>query len=91
MQQPRGVSVGKDLVCKLKKAIYGLRSSPHQWQKTLRTALKRNAFTPLKSEPNVFHRHGVFLSVYVDDVALFGRDSDELESIVQQLSRMYHR
>ena len=47
IEQPHGIEQRGDLVCKLKKALYGLRTAPHRWQQKLQTVLKAAGFKPL--------------------------------------------
>ena len=58
------------VVWKLNKAIYGLRSSPHAWQKHLAETLQQLGVHRLASEPNVFKTAtgNAFVLCYVDDL-----------------------
>ena len=62
-----------NILWSLKKAMYGLRSSPQAWQDHLANILQELGFIRLISEPNVFkHPPGLcFIMVYVDDLLLF--------------------
>ena len=49
MKQPDGFHVGApDVVCKLNKAIYGLKQASRQWNKLLNEFMIGRGFTPLK-------------------------------------------
>eukprot|EP00971_Amphidinium_carterae_P259871 5156097-Amphidinium_carterae.1 len=52
------------------KALYGLRTSPKQWQEHLSTILQRMGFNRLKSDACIFaHRQStIYLMAYVDDL-----------------------
>ena len=52
------------VVWKLNKAIYGLRSSPGAWQKHLAETLQQLGMSRLASEPNVFKTTGATHSSY---------------------------
>jgi hypothetical protein len=54
MEQPDGYKVGKDLVCKLNKSLYGLKQSPRAWYSTPHAKLERMGFRALNSEPCVY-------------------------------------
>ena len=75
MQQPPGyVEPGKEeLVCKLKKSLYGLKQSPRCWNEKLCNHLKSLGFKESGADPCVFIRQGKkieIIAVYVDDLIL---------------------
>jgi Reverse transcriptase (RNA-dependent DNA polymerase) len=63
-----------DHVCRLHKALYGLRQSPRAWYHKLKETLLHIGFKSSKSDPSLFlfkQSHDiVFLLVYVDDIIL---------------------
>ena len=60
MKQPLGyVQTGKEeLVCKLRKSIYGLKQSPRCWNEKLRDHLKSAGFKESGADPCVFIQSG---------------------------------
>ncbi|KAH0609220.1 uncharacterized protein H6S33_001448 [Morchella sextelata] len=74
-------------VCKLRKCIYGLKQSPREWYACLADSLQRKGFVPAKFDPCVFiHKnHHLYISVYVDDIMIFGPDSPFRKEIRQLL------
>eukprot|EP00971_Amphidinium_carterae_P202986 4028064-Amphidinium_carterae.1 len=58
----------------MKKALYGLRTSPKQWQEHLTTILKEMGFSRLKSDACIFGnvKTNVYLMAYVDDLLVVG-------------------
>ena len=77
MKQPEGYVVkGKEnLVCKLKKSIYGLKQSPRCWNSVLDQFLKKIGFVQATSDPCLYiaSEGELFLiAVYVDDIVLAG-------------------
>ena len=56
MKQPPGyVQSGKEeLVCKLRKSIYGLKQSPRCWNEKLRDQLRSAGFKESGADPCVF-------------------------------------
>ena len=85
MQQPRGfVFEGKEnLVCKLKKSIYGLKKSPRCWNTALDKQLKEMGFVQSTSDPCIYIDAGdvFFIGVYVDDIILASRENQKSERI----------
>lgn len=61
-------------VCRLHKAIYGLKQSPRQWYFKFDTFMLEHGFKRLQSDSTIYTRHNasVFLviGIYVDDLLL---------------------
>ena len=80
MEQPLGyVAQGEtSLVCLLRRAIYGLKKSPHAWFVKFSGLLTSYGFNPCKSELTVMRKTAstgyVILAIYVDDILLIGND-----------------
>ena len=76
------------VVWKLNKAIYGLRSSPKAWQKHLAETLQQLGMNRLASEPNVYKTTAgnVFVLCYVDDLLFLGEPTavNKLFTDIQQ-------
>jgi len=47
VEQPYGMEVPGDYVCRLKKAIYGLKTTPRRWAAKLKSVLEARGFKPL--------------------------------------------
>ena len=58
------------LVCRLKRALYGLRKSPLLWQKELTKMLSNLGFKPLPHEECCYSRDGLMIFIYVDDMVV---------------------
>ena len=65
MKQPDGfVEQGKEnLVCKLKKSIYGLKQSPRCWNYSLDDCLKNLGFVQTSSDPCIYVNSENFVSL----------------------------
>ena len=78
-----------DQVCRLRKAIYGLKQSGRQWYNKLTKILEKSGLQPTHSDPCVFFaRHGdkiTVLTVYVDDMLLMSNDEKRLNSVKEAL------
>jgi hypothetical protein len=79
-EQPRGHEVGnrKSKVLRLKRSLYGLRTSPKSWSDTYDTVLKKLGFTRIPSEPclyvRVINNVVTILGSFVDDTLYFSTD-----------------
>lgn len=73
VEQPTGLEKGprgvKRLVCLLRRALYGLKSSPLYWFQTLLPILRGLGFEPISDDTCLFAngKKGAFLVLYVDD------------------------
>ncbi|KAL1224866.1 Retrovirus-related Pol polyprotein from transposon RE2 [Cardamine amara subsp. amara] len=78
MVPPEGVGIGNNKVCKLKKAIYGLKQPPRAWYHMLSGCLLENGFRRSEADHTLFTSQGengiVAVLVYVDDIT---GDDDE--------------
>lgn len=63
-----------NLVCKLKKAIYGLKQSPRAWYAKLSSVLIKNGLKSSAADPSLFIKKGnlgtIVVLVYVDDLVI---------------------
>ncbi|KAG8498333.1 hypothetical protein CXB51_007179 [Gossypium anomalum] len=93
MQQPPGyVQIGphgERLVCRLTKALYGLRQAPRAWFDKLKGFLLSTGFTLSKSDASLFVRvmttSTLYVLVYVDDIIVTGNLPDSIDVFVRQL------
>ena len=88
MQQPPGFVHHQypRHVCKLQKAIYGLRQAPRAWYTELGSFLISIGFINSKSDTSLFLRqhHGntIYLLVYVDDIIVTSNDPLEIQTFL---------
>ncbi|CAM9732843.1 unnamed protein product, partial [Hapterophycus canaliculatus] len=84
---------GKQQVLKLPKSLYGLRQSRRNWNTTFARAIESIGFKPIFSDPCVYvygsDKNYVVLSIYVDDVLLFGVDSNVVKNVRDQLMNKF--
>ena len=79
-----------NIVWKLLKAIYGLRSSPKAWQKHLSEVLQQIGLHRSTAEPNIYMTttRNCFVLAYVDDLLFLGEEETVnkiFKAIQQQL------
>ena len=75
MKQPEGFEQKgqEDLVCRLKKSIYGLKQSPRCWNAVLDQHLKSNNLKQSSADPCIYtstEGETVIVAVYVDDILI---------------------
>ena len=76
MKQPPGFekSGKKNLVCKLKRSLYGLKQSPRQWNKVIDDFLKKQNFKEIDADCCIYIKKSnhkmIMVSLYVDDLMI---------------------
>ncbi|KAJ9534588.1 hypothetical protein QJQ45_022193 [Haematococcus lacustris] len=96
VQQPEGFEEGSpNTVCRLQKALYGLRQAPRAWHAKLKQELEGMGFCASESDPALFMLSRpagtVYLLVYVDDCLLCTEkgDLESLDYVKQRLSSVF--
>eukprot|EP00253_Pinus_taeda_P008929 PITA_08929 len=93
IEQPKGFILGNDakLICKLKKALCGLKQAPRAWYYRLDNYLQQQGFTKGSVDSNLYTKiendKMLIIVVYVDDI-IFGSNEESVNqkfaSIMQQ-------
>jgi len=95
MEQPEGyVAAGKeDLVCVLKKSLYGLKQAGRTWYHKIDVALKRQGFTALEADHCVYSRQTgqavVIIALYVDDLLIAASQLPVLKQFKADLAAQF--
>ena len=94
MQLPPGSSQGKnDMVCRLHKAIYGLKQSPRAWYAKLSSVLEAPGFVRSNADSSLFTRKGsagiLVVLIYVDDLIITGENEVEIEALKKSLNHTF--
>lgn len=78
-------------VCKLQKAIYGLRQSGRQWHIELDKNLRNIGLAPTNADPCVYvEKEGMtFVLVYVDDILIVSNSIEKERFIKSKLSQAF--
>jgi hypothetical protein len=70
----------KELVCKMKKSLYGLKESPRTWYKKFDIYMLGLGFTRSKEDHSVYFKligdHLIYLGLYVDDMLPMGNNKE---------------
>jgi hypothetical protein len=97
MEQPQGfITAGQEnKVCRLKKAIYGLKQASHAWNQQFHGVLIELGFERTYSDVGVYVRHqhtggGLLIIVlYVDNITIMGSSLEDVKQLKQKLSLCY--
>ncbi|CAI7779951.1 unnamed protein product [Closterium sp. NIES-53] len=76
----------------LRRPVYGLRQSPHEWYDNLRSTLRDHGFRPSSADPSLFVRAGstpFFILVYVDDLVFATADRAALAEGKSELQKRH--
>ena len=95
MKQPEGFpsSNGEQLVCKLKKSIYGLKQASCQWYLKFHNIISSFGFVENVMDQCIYLKVSeskvCFLVLYVDDILLATNDKGLLHEVKQFLSKIF--
>lgn len=96
MEQPKGFEnkMFPNHVCRLQKAIYGLKQSPRAWFGKMGEFFEHNDYVMSKADASMFIKTNqgkvVIVLVYVDDMIITGDDQDGIEQLKQNLCVRFH-
>jgi hypothetical protein len=83
----------KELVCKLKKSLYGLKQSPRMWYQNFDTYILGLGFVRSRVDHCVYSKqvgnHFIYVVLYVDDMLLVGNNMDVIKEVKSQLSSKF--
>eukprot|EP00253_Pinus_taeda_P030272 PITA_30272 len=91
MTQPPGFKVvgQEQKVCRLVKALYGLKEAPRAWYIKIDKYLTNHGFRQSPSDANLYIKHTgddiLFVVVYVDDLIITGSSAPLIHGIKQDL------
>jgi hypothetical protein len=96
LEMPDGVSVSKNRVLKLRKALYGIKQAPKAWNDNIDAFLRSLGFVPCIKDPCIYVKRSkanrsIMLGLYVDDIMSMydKRDSVEYLQYKRQLMSKY--
>ena len=80
LEQPKGFETHnpKTFVCRLKKALYGLKHASRAWYEIIDKYLSSLGFSKNEANPNLYYKKDeddkIILILYVDDLLITGDD-----------------
>ena len=95
MNQPEGfIDLGKELVCRLKKFLYGLKQAHRQWYKKFNTFMIAQGYTCSQYDECVYFRQYsdgsfIYLLLYVDDMLIASKDKSLISKLKSQLTKEF--
>ena len=91
VKQPPGFEDGTNRVCKLIKALYGLRESPRQWYECFDEYIQSLGFRRSKNDYCLYINEGgiIFVILFVDDLLICGKNKQRIDEIKIGLSKRF--
>lgn len=94
VKQPPGYEDGSDKVCKLLKALYGLRESPRAWYECLDNYLQSLGFKRSENDYCLYimddnNGNNVYIIFHVDDLLIACKNKEKLNKIKSMLSKRF--
>ena len=88
VKPPPELEQNPDVLWKLRKALYGLKTSPKLWQQHLSSKLEELGLRKNKADPCIFVGGKRLVMTYVDDLLIVG-EKQEQESFLAKLSAQF--
>ncbi|KAI3703060.1 hypothetical protein L6452_28815 [Arctium lappa] len=93
MTPPPGVRLPQGHVCRLRKALYGLKKAPRAWFEKFSSTITSLGFAPSNYDLGLFTRTTeagtILLLLYVDDMIITGSDSTGIANLKSSLSSCF--
>ena len=90
IRPPDGFPETNGKVLRLRKALYGLKQSPRLWYLRLKKFLTSKGWKASSFDTSVFiHPSGMILTVYVDDINIFGKSEDNIIKFKKELAEEF--
>lgn len=88
MKKPKGYQSGGG-VCRLQKALYGLRQAPRAWYMDFQHALESLGFSRSKFDSSLFCSPSILLLIWVDDILILGPSVPDIQRFKHCLNQRY--
>jgi hypothetical protein len=95
MKKPKVFVVNgkKEMVCKLKNSLYGLKQSPRMWYQKFDTYILALGFVRSRDDHYVYSKkfgnHFIYVMLYVVDMLLVGNNMEVIKEVKSQLSSRF--
>jgi hypothetical protein len=87
---------GERLVCRLNRALYGIKQAPREWNQTVDAMMQKIGFKPLVADQCLYQKKSktnklIMASLYVDDtmIVVYRDDLAEWEELKENISSIF--
>lgn len=93
MKIPEGLNVIENLVCKINKALSGLKQASYCWNKKFNEFAKKHNLKRSSYDANHYIKTSenkiTYLLLYVDDIIIAGNDENEISNLKESLANTF--
>lgn len=93
MYLPENCNLPSGKVCKLKKAIYGLKRAPKYWYEKFHDFMLSQKFVKSDNDHCLYFRitetSKLYLLIFVDDLVLTGSDSKQIDDLKSEMNKNF--
>lgn len=90
---PKGFKEIEGTVCKLKKSLYGLKTSPKNWNDKFHELMSKMSFKRSEYEYCLYIKTNVkskmYILIYVDDLLVAGTNEKEVDNVIKILNNTF--
>jgi hypothetical protein len=98
IRQPEGFEQrgpkGEELVCRLKKSLYGLKQASRNWNIVINSWLKDYGLEPSPADSCLYIKRSgkrvIVVLLWVDDLIICGNDKEEIARFKTAISKRFH-
>ena len=88
VHQPCGFKRHPNHVLKLQHTLYGLKQAPQYFFKHLTNCLELAGYKQSQFDPCLFHANGSIIIFYVDDLLIYGRTDNDINTIISSVNEL---
>lgn len=91
MERPTGMELQTRKCLKLNKGLYGLKQAARAWNTRLNEVVMELGLTPTQTDPCLYSdtHNETYVTMYVDDGLIIGRDESKCRDILSKLGRAF--
>lgn len=93
MRVPEGLDAAPNVVCRLRKSLYGLKQASRQWFARLTSEMLHQGFVQSQYDSSLFLKQAstsfIIAAIYVDDILLTGNNTAGIQSLKSHLHRIF--
>ncbi|GMF25738.1 unnamed protein product [Phytophthora fragariaefolia] len=91
MEVPYGITNAENMMCKLDKAIYGLKQAASAWHQTIHAVFMKIGFRSCGADQCVYVKGAkdtyVYVCLYVDDMIIAAKTKEEINEVKMALKK----